>query len=64
MEYNVSRMLGFNLITKQTTKEGLPCNKVMLVERVYMRREMYLSILLDRAAGGPMFIVSPMGKQM
>eukprot|EP00981_Chlorochromonas_danica_P007161 scaffold1593_cov170-Ochromonas_danica.AAC.6 len=56
-----SKMLGFNLITKQTTKEGLPCSKVMLVERMYMRREMYLSIMLDRASGGPIFIVSPSG---
>jgi len=55
------QMLGSNLITKQTTAEGLPCNKVMLVERMYMRREMYLSIMLDRKAGGPLFIVSPAG---
>jgi succinyl-CoA synthetase beta subunit len=56
-----SQMLGNKLITKQTTAEGLPCNKVMLVERMYMRREMYLSIMLDREAGGPLFIVSPAG---
>lgn len=56
-----SKMLGANLITKQTTAEGLPCNKVMLVQRQYMRREMYLSIMLDRGAGGPVFIVSPAG---
>lgn len=56
-----SKMLGQNLITKQTTAEGLPCNKVMLVERMYMRREMYISIMLDRAAGGPIFIASPAG---
>ena len=54
-------MLGFNLITKQTTAEGMPCGKVMLVERMYMRREMYISIMLDRAAGGPIFIASPAG---
>jgi succinyl-CoA synthetase beta subunit len=56
-----SQMLGQNLITKQTTAEGLPCSKVMLVERMYMRREMYISIMLDRAAGGPIFIASPAG---
>lgn len=55
------KMLGFNLITKQTTAAGLPCNKLMLAERVYLRREMYLSIMLDRAAGGPIFVVSPHG---
>jgi len=56
-----SKMLGSNLITKQTGAEGLPCNKVMLVERQYLRREMYVSIMLDRAAGGPIFIASPAG---
>jgi succinyl-CoA synthetase beta subunit len=56
-----SKMLGSNLITKQTTAEGLPCTKVMIVERMYMRREMYLSIMLDRSAGGPIFIASPAG---
>lgn len=33
----------------------------MLAERMYMRREMYISIMLDRSAGGPMFIASPAG---
>lgn len=56
-----SKMLGQNLITKQTTAEGLPCTKVMLAERMYMRREMYISIMLDRSAGGPIFIASPAG---
>lgn len=61
VEKFASQMLGQNLITKQTTKEGLPCTKVMLAERMYMRREMYISIMLDRAAGGPIFIASPAG---
>jgi len=61
VEKNASKMLGQNLITKQTTSEGLPCKKVMLVERMYMRREMYISIMLDRSAGGPIFIASPAG---
>lgn len=56
-----AQMLGNRLITKQTTSEGLPCNKVMIGERLYMRREMYISIMLDRAAGGPVFIASPAG---
>lgn len=55
------KMIGYNLITKQTTAAGLPCNKIMLAERMYLRREMYLSIMLDRAAGGPIFVASPHG---
>ncbi len=61
VERNAAKMLGQNLITKQTTKDGMPCNKVMLAQRMYMRREMYLSIMLDRSAGGPIFIASPAG---
>lgn len=56
-----SKMLGSNLVTKQTTAEGLPCNKVYLVERISMTREMYISIMLDRSAGGALFIASPAG---
>eukprot|EP00600_Ochromonadales_sp_CCMP1393_P010150 CAMPEP_0174963098 /NCGR_PEP_ID=MMETSP0004_2-20121128/5134_1 /TAXON_ID=420556 /ORGANISM="Ochromonas sp., Strain CCMP1393" /LENGTH=445 /DNA_ID=CAMNT_0016211671 /DNA_START=85 /DNA_END=1422 /DNA_ORIENTATION=+ len=56
-----SKMLGAQLITKQTGEAGLPCSKVMLGERMYMVREMYISIMLDRSAGGPIFIASPAG---
>jgi succinyl-CoA synthetase beta subunit len=52
-------MLGANLITKETTAAGLPCYKVMLIERMYIRREMYISIILDLM--GPTFTVSPAG---
>ena len=61
VENYAPKMLGHNLITKQTTAEGLPCTKVMLGERMYMKREMYISIMLDRGAGGALFIASPAG---
>ncbi len=61
VETYAPKMLGHNLITKQTTAEGLPCTKVMLGERMYMKREMYISIMLDRGAGGALFIASPAG---
>eukprot|EP00286_Rhodomonas_abbreviata_P014832 CAMPEP_0181341136 /NCGR_PEP_ID=MMETSP1101-20121128/30236_1 /TAXON_ID=46948 /ORGANISM="Rhodomonas abbreviata, Strain Caron Lab Isolate" /LENGTH=446 /DNA_ID=CAMNT_0023452367 /DNA_START=45 /DNA_END=1385 /DNA_ORIENTATION=- len=61
VERFASKMLGQQLITKQTGAEGLPCSKIMLAERMYMRREMYISIMLDRGAGGPIFIASPAG---
>ncbi len=56
-----SKMLGEHLITKQTGAEGRKCDKVYLMERLYMRRECYLSIMLDRSANGPMIIASPRG---
>jgi succinyl-CoA synthetase beta subunit len=56
-----TKMIGSNLITKQTGKHGLPCNKVMIAEKMFLKREMYLSMMLDRSAGGPMFVASPAG---
>ena len=61
VEEYAAQMLGNNLITKQTTAEGLPCTKVMLAECMDMKREMYISIMLDRSANGAMFIASPAG---
>jgi len=34
-----SKMIGNKLITKQTGKEGKPCNKVMLAECVNVKKE-------------------------
>jgi len=56
-----SKMIGHRLQTIQTGPGGRPCNKVYLVERKYIRRENYLSILLDRESGGPVIIASPSG---
>ena len=55
-----SKMLGQELVTKQAPN-GIMCNKVLLMERMYMRNEMYLSILMDRASGGPLLVGSPVG---
>jgi len=57
----VPKMLGNTLITKQSGSAGKPCNTVYVVERVYMRKEHYLSIFLDRGSQGPMIIVSEKG---
>ena len=55
-----NEMLGEELVTKQAPN-GIICNKVFLMERMYMRREMYLSILMDRASQGPLMVASPRG---
>ena len=55
------KMLGEYLVTKQAPN-GILCNKVLLMERMYMRREMYLSILMDRGVSqGPLMVASPRG---
>ena len=55
-----SKMIGQELVTKQAPN-GILCQKVFLMERMYMRNEMYLSILMDRASGGPLLVGSPRG---
>jgi succinyl-CoA synthetase beta subunit len=54
-------MLGSRLITKQSGPAGMPCDKVLLMERVYMRREMYLSIMMDRHYKGPVIVACASG---
>lgn len=44
----VNQMLHRRLITKQTPKEGIPVNHVMVAESVDILRETYLCILMDR----------------
>ncbi|EGD80888.1 succinyl-CoA ligase subunit beta [Salpingoeca rosetta] len=56
-----SQMIGHNLITKQTGKEGRPCNMIQVVEAVNVQKEFYLALLLDRAAMGPVMIGSSQG---
>ena len=46
-----AKMLGFNLRTKQTSADGQLCSKVLVCERLYLRREMYFAIVLDREHG-------------
>jgi len=54
-------MLGDVLVTKQTGEAGIPCNKVMVCERKFPRREFYIAIMLERSFGGPVIIASAQG---
>lgn len=56
-----SKMLGARLVTKQTGAEGRPCNQVLITERLYLRRETYFSLMLERTTQGPVLVVSPAG---
>jgi len=55
-----SQMLGQELVTKQNPK-GIECNRVYLMEKMNIKNEMYLSLLMDRATGGPVMVGSPRG---
>jgi len=54
-------MLGHRLYTKQTGREGKPCNQVMVCERLFPRREFYFAITLSREYQGPVIITSSQG---
>lgn len=54
-------MLGHKLITKQTPKDGIIVNKIMIAESVNIVRETYVCILMDRQRNGPVIIASPAG---
>lgn len=60
-ENKAQQMINDVLVTKQTGETGKPCNTVYLVEKVDVKQEIYLSIMLDRAQASPVFIMSPQG---
>uniref|UniRef100_A0A6B2L5E8 Succinate--CoA ligase [GDP-forming] subunit beta, mitochondrial n=1 Tax=Arcella intermedia TaxID=1963864 RepID=A0A6B2L5E8_9EUKA len=57
----VEQMVGNRLVTKQTSAEGVEVRSVMIAESINIKRELYVSILMDRAYGGPVIVYSPMG---
>src|SRR5689334_5256074 len=54
-------MLGMTLVTHQTGPEGRAVGRVLIEEGLQMQRELYLSLLLDRAAGKPVMMASAAG---
>jgi len=59
-EYS-KQMIGYNLITHQTPKEGLPVNAVLVLESVDIKKQIYVAFLLDRTLQQPVVIVSNEG---
>ncbi|KAG7229593.1 hypothetical protein INR49_012608, partial [Caranx melampygus] len=56
-----NKMLGFNLTTKQTPKDGVKVKTVMVAEALDISRETYFAILMDRSCNGPVMVGSPQG---
>src|SRR3984893_17425180 len=54
-------MIGMTLVTHQTGPEGRVVGRVLVEEGLQMQRELYLSVLLDRAAGKPVMMASAAG---
>src|SRR6185503_1490665 len=51
-------MIGMTLVTHQTGPEGRVVGRVLVEEGLQMQRELYVSIVLDRAAGKPVVMAS------
>lgn len=54
-------MIGYNLITHQTVKDGLPVKSVLIHEGVDILKEFYVAFVLDRTTQRPAIIVSKYG---
>jgi succinyl-CoA synthetase beta subunit len=59
-------IIGMNLVTPQTTKDGKKVHQILVAEDVYYPgdnepEEYYMSVLLDRAKGKNMIMYSPEG---
>jgi succinyl-CoA synthetase beta subunit len=56
-----SQILGMMLRTHQTGPEGQRVKRVLVEEAMAIRRELYLGIVIDRAAGLPVLMASAAG---
>ena len=55
------QMLGTRLVTHQTTPEGVPVSRLLVAETVDIKRELYLSIIVDGASRVPVMMASEAG---
>jgi succinyl-CoA synthetase beta subunit len=55
------QILGMKLVTPQTGPEGRIVRRLLIEEGLDIKRELYLSILVDRAVAAPVFMASASG---
>ncbi len=55
------KILGMKLVTPQTGEEGRIVRRLLIEEGLDIKRELYLSFLVDRAAAAPVFMASAAG---
>jgi succinyl-CoA synthetase beta subunit len=60
-EHIARDMLGMTLVTHQTGPEGRVVGRVLIEEGLQLSRELYVSLLLDRAVGKPVLMASAAG---
>jgi succinyl-CoA synthetase beta subunit len=56
-----SQIIGMTLVTPQTGPDGRLVKSVLVEEQVAADRELYLSVLIDNAAGRPLMMASAAG---
>ncbi|NOQ94377.1 MAG: ADP-forming succinate--CoA ligase subunit beta [Methylophaga sp.] len=54
-------MLGRQLVTHQTTEQGLPVNQILVEQPSDIQRELYLAVLVDRVTQRIVFMISAQG---
>ena len=55
------QIMGMKLVTPQTGPEGRIVRRLLIEEGLDIKRELYLSILVDRAVAAPVFMASASG---
>jgi succinyl-CoA synthetase beta subunit len=60
-EQVAGQMIGMTLVTHQTGPEGKKVGRVLIEEGLEIDRELYLSIVIDRASESPVVIASAAG---
>ena len=55
------KMLGMTLVTHQTGPEGKVVQRLLIEETLPIEKELYLGIVIDRAAARPVFMASAAG---
>jgi len=61
VERVASSIIGMNLVTHQTGPEGKVVQRVLVEQGLTIARELYLGLVLDRAAQRPVMMASPAG---
>lgn len=61
VKHAVNALLGSQLVTHQTTAEGLPVNKIWIETPSSIARELYLALLVDRVTQRVVFMISAEG---
>ncbi len=60
-EQAAERMIGSRLVTHQTSPQGVPVSAVLVEEAINIERELYLSVVIDNAAGMVVIMASEAG---